>query len=84
MDYNEVDSNMGCTGHGNQDDCYGILYGFIWCSLIIGAYWLCCSILGVSIKPILLQIPDYENEWIMMILIVYWIVFTAIIEEWFW
>ena len=38
----------------------------------------------MNVKSLLITVPDFENEFIMIAVLVYWIVFTSIIEEWFW
>ena len=51
---------------------------------MVGIYYLCCTYFTMSIKSIFQNIPLFENEWLMMLIIIYWVVFTAIMEEWYW
>ena len=75
---------MRCYGYGSQDDCTAGFLGLFIAAILVGFYWLCCRKFFFDIKGILITIHLPDNVWLLALVLAYWVVIVAIIEEWFW
>lgn len=75
---------MGCLGYASQDDCKGLFTGLFWAVMMVGTYYLLQTYFDVDLKSLFLEIPFSEYLSLQIIMVIYWVLPTAIIEEWFW